>query len=208
MKNETTKRYTIDNNISATNNILVALSEFSPKTHLVHLGTMGVYGYSTAGLKIPEGYLDVEIKLHDGSRAEQSILYPTDPGSVYHLTKSMDQLLFAFYAKNNKLRITDLHQGIVWGTQTDETTLDPALINRFDYDGDYGTVLNRFLMQSAIGFPMTVHGAGGQTRAFINIKDTVRCVRLACENPPETGDKVSIRNQVTETHTVINLAEK
>ena len=110
--------------------------------------------------------------------------------------------------QNNKLRITDLHQGIVWGTQTDETTLDPALINRFDYDGDYGTVLNRFLMQSAIGFSMTVHGAGGQTRAFINIKDTVRCVRLACENPPETGDKVSIRNQVTETHTVINLAEK
>src|SRR5690606_40157989 len=105
---------------------------------------------------------------------EQQFLYPTNPGSVYHMTKSLDQLLFAYYAKNDRLRITDLHQGIVWGTNTPECNLDERLINRFDYDGDYGTVLNRFLMQAAVGYPLTVHGTGGQTRAFIHIRDTVR----------------------------------
>ena len=99
------------------------------------------------------------------------------------MTKTLDQLLFAFYNKNDGVRVTDLHQGIVWGTQTDETRLDERLINRFDYDGDYGTVLNRFLMQAAIGYPLTVHGTGGQTRAFIHIQDTVRCIELAIEQP-------------------------
>ena len=108
-----------------------------------------------------------------------------NPGSVYHLTKTLDQLLFSFYAKNDGLRITDLHQGIVWGTQTDQTSRDERLINRFDYDGDYGTVLNRFLMQAAIGHPLTVHGTGGQTRAFIHIRDTVRCIEIAITNPPD-----------------------
>ena len=106
------------------------------------------------------------------------------------MTKTQDQLLFAFYNKNDELRVTDLHQGIVWGTQTAETSRDERLINRFDYDGDYGTVLNRFLMQAAVGYPLTVHGTGGQTRAFIHIQDTVRCIELAIENPPERGERV------------------
>jgi UDP-sulfoquinovose synthase len=123
------------------------------------------------------------------------------------MTKTQDQLFFAFYNKNDGLKVTDLHQGIVWGTQTAETRLDERLINRFDYDGDYGTVLNRFLMQAAVGYPLTVHGTGGQTRAFINIQDTVRCVQLAVENPPQTNERVNILNQMTETHRVRDLAD-
>src|SRR6202034_2700365 len=131
-----------------------------------------------------------------------------DPGSIYHLTKTQDQLFFAFYNKNNNVRITDLHQGIVWGTQTEETSADERLINRFDYDGDYGTVLNRFLMEAAIGYPLTVHGSGGQTRAFINIRDTVRCIELAISRPRDNRRRVSIFNQMTETHRVIDLAKR
>jgi UDP-sulfoquinovose synthase len=138
---------------------------------------------------------------------EQEILSPASPGSVYHMTKTQDQLLFAFYNKNDGVQVTDLHQGIVWGTQTPETELDERLINRFDYDGDYGTVLNRFLVQAAVGHPLTVHGTGGQTRAFIHIRDTVRCIELAVEHPPERRDRVRIFNQMTETHRVIDLAE-
>jgi UDP-sulfoquinovose synthase len=121
---------------------------------------MGVYGYGAAGMPIPEGYLRILLK---GSEqvVEREILYPADPGSIYHMTKSQDQLLFYYYNKNDKVRVTDVHQGVVWGTQTTETKLDERLINRFDYDGDYGTVLNRFLMQSAVGYPLTVHGTGG-----------------------------------------------
>ena len=123
------------------------------------------------------------------------------------MTKTQDQLLFAFYNKNDGTRVTDLHQGIVWGTQTAETRLDERLINRFDYDGDYGTVLNRFLMQAAVGYPLTVHGTGGQTRAFIHIQDTVRCIQLAIETPPEHGERVRVFNQMTETHRVRDLAK-
>jgi UDP-sulfoquinovose synthase len=119
----------------------------------------------------------------------------------------MDQDLFYYYNKNDKVRITDLHQGVVWGTNTEETQLDERLINRFDYDGDYGTVLNRFLMQAAIGHPLTVHGTGGQTRAFIHLQDTVRCLALALENPPSSGERVRIFNQMTETHRIADLAE-
>ncbi len=172
----------------------------------MHLGTMGVYGYGTAGMQIPEGYLKVRFDTPAGE-VEQEILYPTNPGSVYHLTKSQDQLFFFYYNKNDRLRITDLHQGIVWGTQTPETRLDDRLINRFDYDGDYGTVLNRFLMQAAVKHPLTVHGTGGQTRAFINIRDTCDCITLALENPPKTGERVQIMNQMTETHRVRDLAK-
>ncbi len=206
MKSDLHKTYTVNNNVSATHNILNAIVETGLDIHLVHLGTMGVYGYSTVGAQIPEGYLDVGITLHDGSVAPQSILYPTRPGSIYHMTKSLDQILFQFYAQNDKLRITDLHQGIVWGAQTRETALHPQLVNRFDYDGDYGTVLNRFLIQAAIGHPLTVHGTGGQTRAFIHIQDTVKCVEAAIGNPPTKGDKVEIFNQMTETHRVRDLA--
>ena len=123
------------------------------------------------------------------------------------MTKTQDALLFQFYAKNDGLRITDLHQGIVWGAQTEETRQDERLINRFDYDGDYGTVLNRFLMQGALGYPLTVHGSGGQTRAFIHIQDTVRCVELALKNPPKRGDRVKILNQMTESRRVRDLAQ-
>jgi UDP-sulfoquinovose synthase len=168
---------------------------------------MGVYGYGWSGdAPIPEGYLTVKVAT-PGGELEREILHPANPGSVYHLTKTLDQLLFAFYAKNDGLRITDLHQGIVWGTQTDETVLDERLVNRFDYDGDYGTVLNRFLMQAAVGHPLTVHGTGGQTRAFIHVRDTVRCVELAVTHPPKPGDKPMVLNQVTETHRVTDLAK-
>ncbi|HEY2173443.1 MAG TPA: NAD-dependent epimerase/dehydratase family protein [Mycobacteriales bacterium] len=207
MKSSWHKRYTVSNNLNATNNLLAAVVESGLDIHVVHLGTMGVYGYGTAGMKIPEGYLRVEVRTDDGHTVEQEILYPAKPGSIYHLTKTQDQLLFAYYNKNDGVRATDLHQGIVWGTQTPQTALDERLINRFDYDGDYGTVLNRFLMQAAIGYPLTVHGTGGQTRAFIHIQDTARCIQLAIENPPEQGDRVAILNQMTETHRVIDLAK-
>ena len=206
MKDEYTKTYTVNNNISGTHNILSGIVESGKKIHLVHLGTMGVYGYSSVGLTIPEGYLDVKLDVPGKGLVDQNILYPTNPGSVYHMTKSLDQIMFAFYAKNNGLQITDLHQGIVWGTQTAETKLDETLINRFDYDGDYGTVLNRFLMQAAVNFPLTVHGTGGQTRAFIHIDDTASCISIACQNPPVSGSRVKILNQVTETHRVRDLA--
>ena len=208
MKRPENKRYTVDNNVNATNNLLTAIVESGLDIHLVHLGTMGVYGYGTAGMKIPEGYLDVEVPNEEtGENVHQQILYPTNPGSIYHMTKVLDQHLFAYYAKNDALRITDLHQGIVWGTNTEETRRDERLINRFDYDGDYGTVLNRFLMQAAVGYPLTVHGTGGQTRAFIHIQDTVRCIEIAVNNPPASGERVKIFNQMTETHRVRDLAK-
>ncbi|MGB3237205.1 MAG: NAD-dependent epimerase/dehydratase family protein [Geitlerinemataceae cyanobacterium] len=207
MKSSRQKRYTVDNNLNATNNLLCAIVESGQNIHVVHLGTMGVYGYGTAGMKIPEGYLDVQIVTDTGKVITQEILHPAHPGSVYHMTKTQDQLFFYYYNKNDAVRITDLHQGIVWGTQTDQTQKDERLINRFDYDGDYGTVLNRFLMQAAIGYPLTVHGTGGQTRAFIHIQDTVRCVELALNNPPEPGERVKILNQMTETHRVRDLAK-
>ena len=207
MKSSWHKRYTVTNNVNATHNLLAAVVETELDAHVVHLGTMGVYGYGTAGVKIPEGYLRVRFDTDDGAEVEQEILYPVNPGSVYHMTKTQDQLLFAFYNKNDGTRVTDLHQGIVWGTQTPETRLDERLINRFDYDGDYGTVLNRFLMQAAVGYPLTVHGTGGQTRAFIHIRDTVRCIQLAIENPPQHGERVRVFNQMTECHRVVELAK-
>lgn len=209
MKTSATKRYTVDNNVNGTHNLLAAIVESGQDIHIVHLGTMGVYGYgSHRGATIPEGYLTVEVPQPDGSRFTEKILHPANPGSVYHMTKTLDQLLFFYYNKNDNIRITDLHQGIVWGTNTALTEKDPRLTNRFDYDGDYGTVLNRFLMQAAIGYPLTVHGTGGQTRAFIHIRDSVRCVQLALEHPPTHGERVKIFNQMTESHRVADLAEK
>ncbi|MBS0576137.1 MAG: phosphoadenylyl-sulfate reductase [Proteobacteria bacterium] len=207
MKSSRHKRYTVSNNLNATNNVLAAVVESGLDIHIAHLGTMGVYGYGTAGMKIPEGYLKVQVEIEGGRMVENEILYPANPGSIYHMTKTQDQLLFLYYNKNDKVRVTDLHQGIVWGTQTTETRLDERLINRFDYDGDYGTVLNRFLMQAAVGYPLSVHGTGGQTRAFIHIQDTVKCIQLALENPPAHGERVQIFNQMTETHRVRDLAK-
>lgn len=207
MKSSYHKRYTVNNNLNGTNNLLAAIVESGQDIHVVHLGTMGVYGYGTAGMRIPEGYLSVKLETDDGEIHENEILYPANPGSIYHLTKTQDQLFFFYYNKNDSVRITDLHQGIVWGTQTDQTKIDNRLINRFDYDGDYGTVLNRFLMQAAVNYPLTVYGSGGQTRAFINIQDCVHCVQLAIDNPPVAGDRVHIYNQMTETHKVRDLAK-
>lgn len=207
MKSDRHKTYTVNNNVNATHNLLNALVATDVDAHVVHLGTMGVYGYSTAGASLPEGYLNVELALDDGGKTEREILYPTDAGSVYHMTKCLDQLLFQFYAKNDGVRVTDLHQGIVWGTHTDATRQHEQLVNRFDYDGDYGTVLNRFLIQAALRHPLTVHGTGGQTRAFIHIQDSVRCIEIALGNPPARGERTKIFNQMTEVHRVRDLAK-
>ena len=205
MKSERHKRYTVDNNITATHNVLCAIAESGRDVHLVHIGTMGVYGYATGGTR-PEGYLEVEVADDSGGRVAREILYPADPESIYHLTKSLDQQLFQYYNRRENLRITDLHQGVVWGINTRETKLDPQLVNRFDYDGDYGTVLNRFLMQAAVGYPLSIYGSGGQTRAFIHVQDSVRCIELALNDPPERGKRVRILNQMTETYRIIELA--
>ncbi len=207
MRDSRAKRYTVDNNVSGTHNLLSSIVESGLDIAVVHLGTMGVYGYGWSdSAPIPEGYLSIQVSTSSGD-LEREILHPANPGSIYHMTKTLDQQMFAFYAKNDGLRVTDLHQGIVWGTQTVQTALDERLINRFDYDGDYGTVLNRFIMQAALGHPLTVHGTGGQTRAFIHIRDTVRCVEIALAHPPERGDRPAVFNQVTETYRVRDLAE-
>jgi UDP-sulfoquinovose synthase len=202
MKNSKAKRYTIDNNVGGSNNLCCAIMDADVDAHIVHLGTMGVYGYGTSGGEIPEGYIDVILP---GGR-ESNILHPAYPGSIYHATKCLDALLWQFYQKNDGLRITDLHQGIVWGTNTPQTIRDERLINRFDYDGDYGTVLNRFLMQAAMGVPLTVYGTGGQTRAFIHVTDTARCIEIAINNPPAKGERVEIFNQIAETRRVRDVA--
>jgi UDP-sulfoquinovose synthase len=203
MKDSRRKRYTIENNLPATHNVLSSIVESGLDVHVVHLGTMGVYGYGTSGGEIPEGYLDVTLP----SGKQSKILHPAHPGSIYHLTKCLDALVFQYYNKNDGVRVTDLHQGIVWGTNTEQTARDERLTNRFDYDGDYGTVLNRFLMQAALNIPLTVYGTGGQTRAFIHISDTARCIELAIKNPPKAGEKVEIFNQVAETLRVGDLAK-
>lgn len=225
MKSSKHKRYTVNNNVNATNNILCAITDSRLDIHLVHLGTMGVYGYNTVGIKIPEGYLKVDVPVvqqsslddrdsgdvdeaaaTDKQRIGMEIYYPPRPGSVYHMTKVLDAQMFEYFNRNDHVRITDLHQGIVWGTNTPETLKDERLVNRFDYDGDYGTVLNRLLMQAAIGHPLTVYGTGGQTRAFIHVRDSVRCIEIAISNPPPANSRVMIFNQMTETHRVRDLA--
>jgi UDP-sulfoquinovose synthase len=207
MKSSFHKRYTVNNNINASNNILCAIVESGLDIHMIHLGTTGYYGYSSVGMEIPEGYLTVKVDV-DGVEKELEIMYPPNAGSIYHMTKVQDAMMFAYYNKNDKIRITDLHQGIVWGTQTPETEVDERLINRFDYDGDFGTVLNRFLMQSQVGHPITIHGTGGQTRAFINIRDTVNCIKIAVENPPLIDERVKVFNQTTECLNILDLAKK
>lgn len=208
MKSAAHRALTISQNTNATHNVLNAMVEVGSKAHFIHLGTMGVYGYGAIDADIPEGYLPVQIQNKDGDWQAHDILYPPGPGSIYHLTKCLDHTIMAFYAKTFGIACTDLHQGIVWGTQTDETARDERLINRFDYDGDYGTVLNRFLVQGATGLPLTVYGTGGQTRALIHIKDTVECIRLAVESTSPEDRKVRVYNQVSETQNVLGLAQK
>jgi UDP-sulfoquinovose synthase len=179
-------------------NLLFALREFQPDCHLVKLGTMGEYG--TPNIDIEEGYITIE---HNGRK--DVLPYPKQPGSFYHLSKVHDSHNMMFACKIWGTRATDLNQGVVYGTMTDEVALDEALINRFDYDEVFGTVLNRFCAQAALGHPLTVYGKGGQTRGFLDIRDTVRCVELACLNPAAKGE-FRVFNQFTEQFSVLDLA--
>ena len=199
------RHYTVVNNISSTHMICSAIIETNPNIHFLHLGTMGVYGYNDDLGMIPDGYLDVTV---DSTGKKTKIIFPGNPGSIYHTTKVLDHSILQFYSKNWNLRVTDLHQGIVWGFETDLTKKDPRLTNRFDYDGIYGTVLNRFIVQSVMGHPLSVYGTGGQTRAFINISDTAKCLELALNNMSGFEDgKVRVFNQIAETKSVIELAK-
>ena len=186
------------NNVVGTLNLLFALQEFAPDCHLVKLGTMGEYG--TPNIDIEEGYITIE---HNGRK--DLLPFPKQPGSFYHLSKVHDSHNIAFACRIWGLRATDLHQGVVYGTLTDESGLDEALINRFDYDEVFGTVLNRFCVQAAVEHPLTVYGKGGQTRGYIDIRDTVRCIELACLNPAARGE-CRVFNQFTEQFTVLQLA--
>ena len=191
--------FTQVNNVVGTLNLLFALRELQPDCHLVKLGTMGEYG--TPNIDIEEGYIEIE---HKGRR--DVLPFPKQPGSFYHLSKVHDSHNIMFACKIWGLRATDLNQGVVYGTMTDEVALAEALINRFDYDDVFGTVLNRFCVQAAIGHPLTVYGKGGQTRGFLDIRDTVRCVELACLNPAAPGE-CRVFNQFTEQFSVLELAQ-
>ncbi len=190
--------FTMVNNVVGTMNVLYALKDFAPDCHLVKLGTMGEYG--TPNIDIEEGFIDIEYK----GRTDR-LPYPKQPGSFYHLSKVHDSHNIHFAAKIWGIRATDLNQGVVYGVETDETRLDERLATRFDYDQVYGTALNRFCSQAAIGYPMTVHGTGGQTRGYLNIRDTVRCIELALLNPAERGE-FRVFNQFTERFSVMELA--
>lgn len=192
--------FTQVNNVIGTLNVLFAIRESNPDCHLVKLGTMGEYG--TPNIDIEEGYLTVE---YNGRK--DVLPYPKQPGSFYHLSKVHDSHNIMFACRIWDLRATDLNQGVVYGTVTDETSLDEALINRFDYDDVFGTVLNRFCVQAAIGQPLTVYGKGGQTRGFLDIRDTVRCIEIACQNPAMRGE-CRVYNQFTEQFSVLDLAKK
>jgi len=191
--------FTQVNNVVGTLNLLYAIREFLPDCHLVKLGTMGEYG--TPNIDIEEGYIEIE---HNGRK--DVLPFPKQPGSFYHLSKVHDSHNIAFSCRAWGIRATDLNQGVVYGTVTDETSLDETLINRFDYDEVFGTVLNRFCAQAAMDYPLTVYGKGGQTRGYLDIRDTVRCIELACLNPPRMGE-CRVFNQFTEQFTVLELAK-
>jgi UDP-sulfoquinovose synthase len=190
--------FTQVNNVVGTLNLLFALREFRPDCHLVKLGTMGEYG--TPNIDIEEGYITIE---HNGRK--DTLPFPKQPGSFYHLSKVHDSHNIMFACKIWGLRATDLNQGVVYGTMTDDVARDETLINRFDYDEIFGTVLNRFCAQAAVGHPLTVYGKGGQTRGYLDIRDTVRCVELACLQPARPGE-CRVFNQFTEQFTVLELA--
>ncbi|SOC42391.1 NAD-dependent epimerase/dehydratase family protein [Salinicoccus kekensis] len=192
--------YTHQNNVIGNLNVLYAIKEFEPDCHLIKLGTMGEYGQPN--IDIEEGYIEVE---HKGRK--DVLPYPKQPGSFYHLTKVHDTDNIMFACKIWGIRATDLNQGVVYGLNTEETLKDPVLVNRLDYDAIFGTALNRFITQAAIGHDMTVYGAGGQTRGYLNIKDTVRCVEIAAENPADKGE-FRVFNQFTESFSVLELAQK
>jgi UDP-sulfoquinovose synthase len=190
--------YTQQNNVVGNLNVLYAIAETNPDIHLVKLGTMGEYG--TPNIDIEEGWLDLE---HNG-RTDR-VLFPKRPGSFYHLSKVHDSHNIEFACRIWDLRATDLNQGVVYGQQTPQTARDERLATRFDYDAVFGTVLNRFAIQAVIGHPLTVYGEGGQTRGIIDIRDTVRCIQLACENPANRGE-FRVFNQMTEQMSVRDIA--
>jgi UDP-sulfoquinovose synthase len=190
--------FTQVNNVVGTLNLLFAIHELAPDCHIIKLGTMGEYG--TPNIDIEEGYIKID---HNGR--SDVLPFPKQPGSFYHLSKVHDSHNMMFACKIWGLRATDLNQGVVYGTVTDETNMHEALINRFDYDEIFGTVLNRFCIQAAVGHPLTVYGAGGQTRGFLDIRDTVRCVEIACHNPAAPGE-CRVFNQFTEQFSVLDLA--
>ncbi len=191
---------TLHNNIIVTNNLMFAARDYSPETHIIKLGTMGEYG--TPKIDIEEGWIDIS---HKGKT--DTFLFPRQASSVYHTSKIMDTDLLWFGTRMWKLRVTDLMQGPVYGIHTEESQLDDNLKTHFNYDEVFGTVINRFLIQSLIGHPLTVYGKGGQTRGYLNIKDTLQCIEIAQKNPPERG-KMDIFNQIVETFTVNELAER
>jgi UDP-sulfoquinovose synthase len=186
--------------VVGTLNVLFAMRDLAPESHLVKLGTMGEYG--TPNIDIEEGFLEVT---HNGRT--DTVLYPKRPGSFYHLSKVHDSHNIEFVCRIWGIRSTDLNQGVVYGVDTDETALDPGLATRFDYDDVWGTALNRFCVQAAIDHPITVYGKGGQTRGFLDIRDTLQCVELACLNPADHGE-YRVYNQFTEQFSVGELAEK
>ncbi|MBL8165023.1 MAG: NAD-dependent epimerase/dehydratase family protein [Anaerolineae bacterium] len=190
--------YTQYNNVIGTLNVLYAIKEFAPSCHLVKLGTMGEYG--TPNIDIEEGFIEIE---HKGRR--DVLPFPKQPGSFYHLSKVHDSHNIMFCCRIWGIRATDLNQGVVYGAETYETALDPELATRFDYDQIYGTALNRFCIQAATGYPLTVYGSGNQTRGYINIKDTVRCIELAIESQPASGE-YRVFNQITEWFSINDLA--
>jgi UDP-sulfoquinovose synthase len=192
--------FTQQNNVLGTLNVLWAMAELTPEAHLVKLGTMGEYG--TPNIDIEEGFIEVE---HNGR--SDTLPYPKMPGSWYHLTKVHDSHNIHFACRVWDLRSTDLNQGVVYGIETEETKLDERLVTRFDYDEVFGTALNRFCLQAVIGHPLTAYGAGGQTRGYLNIVDTIQCVELAALNPPAPGE-YRVFNQFTEQFSIMELAEK
>jgi UDP-sulfoquinovose synthase len=200
MLNREAAAFTLTNNLVSTLNLVHAVAEFNPDCHIVKLGTMGVYG--TPNIDIEEGYLEVE---HRGRR--ETFLYPKSPGSLYHLTKAQDGDLLYFYCRIWDIRVTDLNQGPVYGLEVAESLTDDALVPIFNYDDIFGTVLNRFLVQAVAGFPLTVYGKGGQTRGYLNLKDTLACVELALLSPAARGE-YRVFNQFVETFTVLDLAAK
>jgi len=191
---------TLLNNVGVTANVIFAVREFCPEAHIVKIGTMGEYG--TPNIDIEEGWIDIE---HNGRK--DKFLYPRQAGSLYHTTKIMDTDLLWYYVRTWNLRVTDLMQGPVYGIFTDESEQDENLLTFFSYDELFGTVLNRFIVQAAVSYPLTVYGKGGQTRGYLNIKDTLNCVSLSLENPAKKGE-LRIFNQFTETFSVNDLAAK
>lgn len=190
--------FTQTNNIVGTLNILYAIKEFSPDCHLVKLGTMGEYG--TPNIDIEEGFIEI----HHKGRSD-ILPYPKQPNSFYHLSKTHDSHNIQFCCKVWGIRATDLNQGIVYGVETDETVLDPRLATRFDYDQIYGTALNRFCVQAAAEYPLTVYGQGQQIRGYLNVRDTLRCIELAINSTPTAGE-YRVFNQMTEQFSLVELA--